>query len=178
VGATPEGRAALRDHAAAVKLACFPQAKHALVSQLLSRHRADRTIVFTAAVDDAYRISERDLIPVISAEVGARERERILTKFKDGRIRAIASARVLNEGIDVPEARIAIVASGSLGAREHVQRIGRVLRPAPGKRAIVYELVTRGTLDERLARARGLGPGPVIPPPSRGEGERIDAAAR
>lgn len=156
VGSTPEGRAALRDHAQALQLACFPKAKRMLVSDLLARHRDDRTIVFTARVEDAYDVAERDLIPVISGEVGARERERILTKFRDGRIRAVASARVLNEGIDVPDARVAIVASGALGAREHVQRVGRVLRPAPGKRAVVYELVTRATVDERLARSRGL----------------------
>lgn len=161
VGSTAEGRAALRDHAAAVQVACFPRAKQALVSTLLARHRADRTIVFTARVEDAYRVSERDLVPVITGEVGAQERDRILAKFRDGRVRAIASARVLNEGIDVPDARIAIVVSGSLGAREHVQRIGRVLRPAPGKRALVYELVTRGTLDERLARSRSLDARPA-----------------
>jgi superfamily II DNA or RNA helicase len=156
IGATAEGRAALRDHAAAVQLACFPREKRFLVSALLARHRPDRTIVFTARVEDAYRVAEQDLIPVITGEVGARERERILSKFKDGRIRAVVSARVLNEGIDVPDARIAIVASGSLGAREHVQRIGRVLRPAPGKRALVYELVTKDTIDERLARSRAV----------------------
>ncbi len=154
VGATPEGRAALRDHAAAVQLACFPKAKRALISSLLRRHRTDRTIIFTSRVEDAYHVAEHDLVAVITGEVGTRERTRILEKFKDGRLRAVASARVLNEGIDVPDARVAIVASGSLGAREHVQRIGRVLRPAPGKRAIVYELVTRNTVDERLAKSR------------------------
>ena len=154
VGATTEGRAALRDHTYAVQLACFPRAKRALVADLLAGHKQDRTIVFTARVEDAYQVAERNLIPVITGEVGARERERILARFRDGRLRAIASARVLNEGIDVPDARVAIVASGALGAREHVQRIGRVLRPAPGKRALVYEFVTRATVDERLARAR------------------------
>ncbi len=157
VGSTDEGRAALHQHAEAVQIACFPKAKRALVSSLLERHRGDQTIVFTARVEDAYRIAEQDLVPVITGEVGARERERILTKFRDGRLRAVVSARVLNEGIDVPEARVAIVVSGSLGAREHVQRIGRVLRPSPGKRAIVYELVTEGTIDERLARSRRIG---------------------
>ncbi len=156
LGSTPEGRSTLRDHSQAVQLACFPNAKRAIVSSLLVRHRRDRSIVFTARVEDAYDVAERDLIPVITGEVGARERERILTKFRDGRLRAVASARVLNEGIDVPDARIAIVASGALGAREHVQRVGRVLRPAPGKRALVYELVTRDTVDERHARTRGL----------------------
>jgi superfamily II DNA or RNA helicase len=155
VGSTPEGRAALRDYAEAVQLACFPKAKRSVISSLLERHRNERTIVFTARVEDAYCIAETDLIPVITAEVSTRERERILTKFRDGRLRAMVSARVLNEGIDVPDARVAIVVSGSLGAREHVQRIGRVLRPAPGKQALVYELVTQRTVDERQAKSRG-----------------------
>jgi superfamily II DNA or RNA helicase len=58
----------------------------------------------------------------------------------------------------VPDARVAIVASSSLGVREHVQRIGRVLRPAPGKTALVYELITRGTVDERIAAGRRARP--------------------
>jgi superfamily II DNA or RNA helicase len=155
VGSTPEGRAALRDYAEAVQIACFPKAKRSIVSALLERHRNERTIVFTARVEDAYCVAENDLIPVITAEVPTREREKILAKFRDGRLRAMVSARVLNEGIDVPDARIAIVVSGSLGAREHVQRIGRVLRPAPGKQALVYELVTSRTVDERQAKSRG-----------------------
>jgi superfamily II DNA or RNA helicase len=157
VGSTEEGRAALHQYSEAVQLACFPKAKSVLVASLLKRHRADRTIVFTARVEDAYRVAEHNLIAVITGEVVARERERILNRFRDGRLRAIVSARVLNEGIDVPEARVAIVVSGSLGAREHVQRIGRVLRPSPGKRALVYELVTEATIDERLARSRQIG---------------------
>ena len=152
---TAEGRSALRDWAEGLRIACFPRAKRRLVGALLERHRSDRTIVFTARVEDAYAIAERSLIPVIAGDVGAAERERILARFRDGRIRAIASARVLNEGIDVPDARVALIASGSLGVREHVQRIGRVLRPAPGKRALVYELVTRSTVDERMSEARG-----------------------
>jgi len=171
VGSSAEGRAALRDHAEAIQLACFPKAKRALTTSLLARHRGERSIVFTARVEDAYCVAESDLIPVITAEVSADERERILTKFRDGRIRAIASARVLNEGIDVPDARVAIVVSGSLGAREHVQRIGRVLRPAPGKQAIVYELVTRKTVDESLSRSRNARAMTAL------QGEDVDAQA-
>ena len=54
----------------------------------------------------------------------------------------------------MPEARVAIIVAGALGPREHVQRIGRVLRPAPGKHALVYELVTSNTTDARRALAR------------------------
>lgn len=73
VSSSTSGSAALRDYANAVGLTRFPRAKERLVSALLARHRAERTIVFTARVDDAYRIAERDLIPVITAEVSSRE---------------------------------------------------------------------------------------------------------
>ena len=78
----------------------------------------------------------------------------MLTRFREGRLRAVVSSRVLNEGLDVPDARVAILVGGALGTRELVQRIGRVLRPAAGKRAQVYELVTSATIDDRRAEAR------------------------
>ena len=94
-------------------------------------------------------------MPVLTAETSRRERQKTLERYRDGRFRTLVSARVLNEGVDVPEARVAIIVAGRFGAREHIQRIGRVLRPAPGKVATVYELVTSGTVDDARARARG-----------------------
>ncbi len=153
---SPEGARAVRDHHQALELASFPRAKRALVRTLLDRHRADRSIVFTSLAETAYDVALENLVPVIAAETSTRERQDILGRFREGKLRAIASARVLNEGIDVPEARVAIIVAGALGAREHVQRIGRVLRPDPerNKQALVYELVTSGTADERRAFAR------------------------
>lgn len=154
IGRSPEGSRALRDHGRAMALAGFPRAKRALVRTLLERHRDDRTIVFTALAENAYDVAVDNLVPVIASETTARERQDILARFSDGKLRAIASARVLNEGIDVPEARVAVIVAGALGEREHVQRIGRVLRPGPNKQALVYELVTSGTADARRAAAR------------------------
>ena len=45
----------------------------------------------------------------------------------------------------LPDANVAVVVSGSGSVREHVQRLGRVLRKREGKRAVLYELVTEGT---------------------------------
>jgi len=154
LGKTPEGRRALRDRARAMELAGFPRAKRGLLRTLLARHRIDRTIVFTALAENAYAVARDSLIPVITGETGAKERREILSAFRDGTVRAIASARVLNEGVDVPDARIAILVAGVLGVREYVQRIGRVLRPAPDKHAVVYELVTLDTSEARQARPR------------------------
>jgi superfamily II DNA or RNA helicase len=68
---------------------------------------------------------------------------------------------VLNEGLDVPAADIAIVVGGSQGCREYVQRVGRVLRPSQGKKAVVYDLVTRDTFEvpraDRHRRALASG---------------------
>jgi superfamily II DNA or RNA helicase len=68
----------------------------------------------------------------------------------------LVSARVLNEGLDVPDADVAVIVGGALGDREYVQRIGRLLRPAPGKHALVYQLVSRGTSEVGQARRRRL----------------------
>jgi superfamily II DNA or RNA helicase len=163
IGKTAEGRKALRDRARALELASFPRAKRVLVRHLLARHRADRTIVFTALAENAYDLSRDNLIPVITGETSVKERGEILGFFRAGTVRAIASARVLNEGVDVPDARVALLVAGVLGAREYVQRIGRVLRPAPGKRAIVYELITIHTSEAWQARLKARHAPPSTP---------------
>jgi superfamily II DNA or RNA helicase len=61
---------------------------------------------------------------------------------------------VLNEGVDIPDAAIAIVVSGRASVREHVQRLGRVLRARAGKRALLYELVTAGTTETSTSARR------------------------
>jgi superfamily II DNA or RNA helicase len=160
IARTHGGSEAIGGMLRATALASFPRAKRTAVRELLARHRADRTLLFTATADDAYAIGADALVPVITADVARGEREAILAAFRAHRVRAICSARVLNEGIDVPDANVAIIVAGALGAREHVQRVGRILRPREGKRAIAYELVTMDTLDEARTRAkrRGLAP--------------------
>jgi superfamily II DNA or RNA helicase len=97
----------------------------------------------------------------ITCDISRAERAVTLEWFRTGALRALVSARVLNEGLDVPEADVAIVVGGTQGEREHVQRIGRLLRPREGKTATVYELVVRDTQEVQQARRRraGLAPG-------------------
>lgn len=165
IASMPGGSEVLSAMHRASELAAFPRAKRVAVRELLARHRADRTLLFTATADAAYAISADVLVPVITADVSRKERETILEDFRERRVRAICSARVLNEGVDVPEANVAIIVAGALGAREHVQRIGRILRPSEGKRALAYELVTLASTDEARTRARRrrLATGPSAP---------------
>jgi superfamily II DNA or RNA helicase len=114
-------------------------------------------LVFTSDKAAAYRIAHEHLIMPITADIRRREREEMMAAFREGRIRALVSARVLNEGFDVPAADVGIVVGGGLGEREHTQRVGRLLRPADGKHAVIYELVTRGTIEIPQARKRKRG---------------------
>lgn len=102
---TADGRQMIRDYQRAVQIASLPAAKRELTTHLLQRHRDTRTLVFTALAEHAYAISMDNLIPVITAEISRGERAEILARFGEGRLRALASARVLNEGIDVPTPR-------------------------------------------------------------------------
>jgi len=60
---------------------------------------------------------------------------------------------VLNEGVDVPDCRVAIIVSGNSTKREYIQRLGRVLRPKVGQ-AWLYELITSDTTEEDIAKRR------------------------
>ena len=128
--------------------------KGATLESLLKRHWEDRTIVFTKSVEEVYVLSERFLVPGITYETPARERKEVLDRFRIGRYRAIIASDVLNEGVDVPEANVAVILAGSASHREYVQRLGRVLRPREDKRAVLYELVTEGTGEEAASRRR------------------------
>ncbi len=139
------GREAFAAYRRQRELALCAPAKLEYVEMLLHLHRNDRSIVFTQDNATAYAISRRFLVPAITHQTKVTERSRILEGLADGSYRAVVTSKVLNEGVDVPDANVAIVVSGSGSVREHVQRLGRVLRKKGDKRATLYELVTAGT---------------------------------
>ncbi|HKU44360.1 MAG TPA: DEAD/DEAH box helicase family protein [Polyangiales bacterium] len=149
-----QGRAALHAFRSSRRLTGYAAAKRAAVAELLSRHRANRVLVFTSDNETAYHIAREQFVMPITCEIERAEREQALEAFRSGELRALVSARVLNEGIDVPDADVAIIVGGASGQREHVQRVGRLLRPVPGKRALVYELIAAGTHEVRKAAER------------------------
>ncbi len=158
---SPQGREALEAWRRARRLAGFHQGKARIVRSLLDRHREQRTLVFTGSNEAAYAIARANLVMPITCDIGREERKDALRRFAAGELRALVSSQVLNEGIDVPDAEVAIVLGGTGTEREHVQRVGRLLRPAPGKRAVVYALVTRNTNEvrktERLQESLSIG---------------------
>jgi superfamily II DNA or RNA helicase len=150
------GRKAMLAHREARAIAFGTEGKIRVLSELLAKHYPDRTLIFTDDNATVYRISQAFLIPAITHQTPVKERHEILTKFKQGDYKTLVASRVLNEGIDVPDARVAIVLSGTGSTREHIQRLGRVLRKGkdPTKFAILYEVVAEDTNEEGVSRRR------------------------
>ena len=150
------GRRAMLAHREARAIAFGTEGKLRVLADLLATHYPERTLIFTDDNATVYRISQEFLIPAITHQTGVKERHDILTRFKAGDYRTLVASRVLNEGVDVPEASVAIVLSGTGSTREYIQRLGRVLRKGktPDKLALLYEVVAEDTNEENVARRR------------------------
>ena len=149
-----EGRRAMRAYRRQRELGFAARRKLAYVEHLLDRHRDDRALLFTQDNATAYLVARRFLVPVITHQTKVTERSEILASFTAGIYGAIVTSKVLNEGVDVQEANVAIVLSGSGSVREHVQRLGRILRKREGKHAVLYELVTSRTAETGTSERR------------------------
>jgi superfamily II DNA or RNA helicase len=151
---SPEGRQAYLAYREQRALALAAPAKLGLLGRLLERHNGDRILIFTHDNATVYRIARQFLVPVITHQTKTKERREVLLRFNSGRYPIVATSRVLNEGVNVPEANVAVILSGTGSVREHVQRLGRILRKAGDKEAILYEVVTRGTVEEFTSNRR------------------------
>lgn len=70
------------------------------------------------------------------------EREEIIEQFRRGTMQVLVGIKCLDEGIDIKNARIAILMASSTNPREYVQRVGRVIRPDKNKKySIIYDLI-------------------------------------
>lgn len=150
------GRRAMLAHREAKAIAFGTEGKLRVLADLLATHYPERSLIFTDDNATVYRISQDLLIPAITHQTPVKERHEILQRFKTGDYCTLVASRVLNEGIDVPDASVAIVLSGTGSTREHIQRLGRVLRKGkdPNKRAILYEVIAEDTSEENVSRRR------------------------
>lgn len=149
-----EGMRAIKAHREQKKLAQASSEKIIVLFKLLEKHKQQKSIVFTDDNALAYKIGTQFILPVLTHQTKLVERKKILQEFKSGDLRVIVTSKVLNEGVDVPDATIGIVLSGGGGVREHVQRLGRILRQKPGKRAILYEVISKNTSEYYVNKRR------------------------
>ncbi|RLI78009.1 hypothetical protein DRP04_10620 [Archaeoglobales archaeon] len=143
-----------------MKVAFNAREKYEVLKKVVRKLPEDKILVFCQYVDQAKR-AYRALLEVAKGQVAlltgttrADLRKKYFEQFKEGKKRIIVTTTVLDEGIDVPDAETAIILSGSGTERQMIQRIGRILRYRPNKVAKAIEIITRNTIEERIAERR------------------------
>jgi len=153
-GKTPEARRALKAYFAKKAIEDRAEEKLRVLEDLFRLHTPEPCIVFAGSNAMARDVSRRFLIPCLLNHCGKRERLEILQGLESGVYPALVANRVLDEGVDLPEAKVAIVIGGTASSRQAKQRLGRVLRKSGNARAVLYEIVTAGTNEEQRSRKR------------------------
>ena len=148
----PVAREAILARNKANEIALNSKAKIIELTNILEKNSAGkdkktRTIIFTQHNKMVYDISNKFLIPCITHKSTNQERDDLLDGFRSGRYHAIVTSKVLDEGIDVPDAELGIILSGTGSGREFIQRLGRLLRPKQDvkKEARLIEIISKAT---------------------------------
>ena len=133
-----------------------------VAARLVEDNRGARTIVFHERVKLAETLFETlkqrsHSVCLYHSRIAPEVRRDNLRLFRRGVFDVLISCRALDEGMNVPETTVAVIASSTASARQRIQRLGRVLRPAKGKdKALIYTLYAteqeRGRLDKEAAR--------------------------
>lgn len=158
-GRDPAAREALLARNHALKVALNSEAKLHLLAEKLDDYTDEKILIFTLHNELVYTISRRFLMPAITYQTPRSERREILANFGSGKYTALVTSQVLDEGVDVPDASVGIVLSGTGSTREYVQRLGRVLRKVEGKTARLVEIISRETVEAGISRRRKPKPG-------------------
>ncbi len=153
-GRDPNARKALLARNKARDIALNSVSKLEKFREILKKHAESRLFIFTEHNKLVHIISKEFLIPAITYRTATKERGEILDRFRSGVYRAVVTSKVLDEGIDVPEADVGIILSGTGSGRAFIQRLGRILRKKEGKEAILYEIVSADTSEINTVKRR------------------------
>jgi superfamily II DNA or RNA helicase len=156
---SPAARRALRAFHERERLVRLAEGKLREAERILRAHPAEQAVLFCGGTDAAEAVSRKLAVPMITATTPASERHALLAALARGDVRAVASVRVLDEGWDVPGAKLGIVLGDSTrgSGRQHAQRLGRLLRRQGDALASLYEVVAAGTYEFFAAQKRGSG---------------------
>lgn len=115
---------------------------------------AKRVLVFTETIQSAKKaasILQRSGVNALdyTSELHREERQERLSQFKTGKIRVLAAPRVLDEGVDVPEADMGVIIAANRSRRQMIQRIGRIIRPKTDNQPATFLILyVRGTTED------------------------------
>jgi len=128
------------------------------VREILDRHPDEPTLIIGMYVEQLQELAGELAVPLITGTTSQKKRDDLFGRFKTGEVRVLAVSKVANFAVDLPDAAVAIQISGTFGSRqEEAQRLGRILRPKPGRnQAHFYSLVSGDTVEQDFALKRQL----------------------
>ncbi len=164
-GKNRTAREALLARNRAMNVALNSRAKLEELREILAENKGAKTIIFTQHNSLVHEISDRFFIPFITHKTIRDERQDVLNGFKEGRYMAIVTSKVLDEGVDIPDAELGVILSGTGSTREFIQRLGRLLRPKPNngssssnygnyKKARLIEIISSETKETNTSARR------------------------
>ncbi len=117
--------------------------------------KGNKIIIFTQYVDQAEEIAERLNAYLLTGEIPPEKRRKTLREFREASSGILVVTTVGDEGLDIPDANVGIIVSGTGSRGQFIQRLGRLLRPKKNsKEAILYEIILANTPEEYQARKR------------------------
>lgn len=126
-------------------------AKVKAIKRLNKRHSSEKTLIFVDWIEQGEKLSKELDAPFINGETPHEEREERYEQFRKGDLEALIVSRIGDEGIDLPDAEVAILASTRGSSRTQTgQRAGRTMRPYGDSQ--VYILLTKGSGEEEWGR--------------------------
>jgi superfamily II DNA or RNA helicase len=153
-GADPAARQAQKAYYLKQSIEDRAAEKLRVLEDLFRLHTGQQIIVFAGSNAMAMEVSRRFLVPTILSHSRKRERLAVLDGFSEGRFPVIVANRVLDEGVDVPEAKVAVVIGGQASTRQAKQRLGRILRRTGNVQAVLYEVVCETLKEIERSRTR------------------------
>lgn len=138
------------------RLASENKGKIPVIRNLVKKHKDDNILIIGTYLEQLKEVSRLLRAPLLTGSTPQREREKLFTDFRSGKIKCLVVSKVANFAIDLPDANVAIQVSGSFGSRqEEAQRLGRVLRPKE-THAHFYTVVSADTKEQEFAMKRQL----------------------
>ncbi len=153
-GKDPEARKVQRAYFLMKSIEDRAEEKLRVLEDIFRLHAGERVIVFAGSNRMALDVSLRFLVPTLLSHSRKRERLEVLEGFAAGRFPVIVANQVLDEGVDVPEAKVAVVIGGQASTRQAKQRLGRILRRSGDAVATLYEVVCEDTHEVARSRQR------------------------
>jgi superfamily II DNA or RNA helicase len=153
-GKDPAARLALKAYYLKHAIEDRAEEKLRILEDIFRLHAGQKTIVFAGSNAMAMDVSRRFLIPTILSHTRKKERLAVLDGFSQDEFPVIVANRVLDEGVDVPDAKVAVVIGGQASTRQAKQRLGRILRKTGNAQATLYEVVCETAGETERSRQR------------------------